>query len=126
MFITQRIDMKTIFYLPNCGTCKRILSEIKPGKDAVLRDIKESPISESELDEMVKRAGSHEALFSKVAMKYRSMGLDKMQLTEKDYRKYILQEYTFLKRPTVMIDNQIFVGSAKSTIEKLKLAFAKG
>jgi arsenate reductase len=54
------------------------------------------------------------------------MGLDKMQLTEKDYRKYILQEYTFLKRPTVMIDNQIFVGSAKSTIEKLKLAFAKG
>ena len=115
--------MNAIFHLPNCGTCKRILSEIKPGKDVELRDIKMSPITESELNEMVSLAGSHEALFSKVAMKYRSLGLDKMNLTEKDFRKYILEEYTFLKRPTIIRGNQIFIGSSKSTIEAAKKAF---
>lgn len=117
--------MKTVFYLPSCGTCKRILSEIKPGKDVILRDIKESRISEQELDEMVKRAGTHEALFSRVAMKYRALGLDKVKLSEKDYRRYILEEYTFLKRPTIIFNDEVFIGSSKSTIEKAKKAFGQ-
>jgi arsenate reductase len=48
---------------------------------------------------MKELAGSYEALFSRRAMKYRSMGLNEMELSEDDYRKYILEEYTFLKRP---------------------------
>jgi arsenate reductase len=105
--------MKTVFYLPNCGTCKRILSEIKPGKEVKLRDIKQDAITEEELDEMLRLAGSHEALFSRVAMKYR----------EKDYRYYMLKDYTFLKRPTIIYDGEIFIGSSKATIERAKKAF---
>jgi len=52
-----------------------------------------------------------------VALKYRSMGLNEMNLTEKDYRKYILEEYTFLKRPTVVIGKEIFIGSAPRTVK---------
>jgi arsenate reductase len=115
--------MKTVFYLPNCGTCKRILSEIKPGKEVKLRDIKQDAITEEELDEMLRLAGSHEALFSRVAMKYRALGLDKMKLGEKDYRYYMLKDYTFLKRPTIIYDGEIFIGSSKATIERAKKAF---
>jgi arsenate reductase len=68
---------------------------------------------------MQKLAGSYEALFSKNAMKYRSMGLNEMKLTEKEYRKYILEEYTFLKRPTIVIGDRIFIGSAPKTVKAM-------
>jgi arsenate reductase len=115
--------MKKIYYLGTCSTCKRILSELKIGKDVVLQDIKEDKITEEQLLEMAKLAGSYEKLFSRVAMKYRILGLDKMALKEKDFKKYILEEYTFLKRPTIISDNKIFIGSTKSTIEALKKEF---
>jgi len=69
---------------------------------------------------MKKLAGSYEALFSRVAMKYRSMGLNEMELTEKDYRKYILEEYTFLKRPVVVNEDKIFIGNSKKVVEAAK------
>ena len=65
-------------------------------------------------------AGSYEALFSRRAMKYKELGLTDKKLTEANFRKYILEEYTFLKRPVVIINNKIFVGSEKKTIEMLK------
>ena len=96
---------------------------MKISETDIQRDIKEKGITAKEVDEMAKLAGSYEALFSRVAMKYRSMGLDKMKLSEKDYRKYILEEYTFLKRPTVIIDDKIFIGSSKSNIAALISAY---
>jgi len=117
--------MMHIFHLGNCGTCQRILGEIPKIKRFTLQDIKTEPITAKQLDELKKMAGSYEALFSKIAMKYRSMGLNEMKLTEKDYRKYILEEYTFLKRPTIVIGNEIFIGSAPKTVKAMNEA-AKG
>ena len=104
--------MMTIYHLANCGTCQRILKEVPNLKKFTLREIKTEPITAKELDELKKMAGSYEALFSKIAMKYRTMGLNEMKLTEKDYRKYILQEYTFLKRPVMIVGDRIFIGNA--------------
>ena len=53
-------------------------------------------------------------------MKFRSMGLNEMDLNEDDYRKYILMEYTFLKRPVFVIGDKIFIGNSKKTVESLK------
>ena len=103
---------RTIFYLGTCSTCERILKGIPKLKSFTLREIKGEPIAPKELDDMRKLAGSYEALFSRIALKYRSLGLNEMKLTEKDYRKYILQEYTFLKRPVMIIGKQIFIGNA--------------
>jgi arsenate reductase len=55
-------------------------------------------------------------LFSRVALKYRALGLNEMTLTEKDYRKYILEEYTFLKRPVFIINNTIYIGNSPKNI----------
>ena len=35
-------------------------------------------------------------------------------------QKFILNDYTFLKRPVVIIEDKIFVGSEKKTIASLK------
>ena len=69
---------------------------------------------------MKEKVGSYEALFSRRAMKYRSMGLNEKELSEDDYRNLILEEYTFLKRPVVVIDDEVFVGSAKKAVEGAK------
>lgn len=87
-----------------------------------MQDIKNEKITPSQIDEMANLAGSYEALFSRVALKYRSMGLNAMSLTEKDYRKYILEEYTFLKRPVLIVGKQIFIGNSAKKVAVGKVA----
>lgn len=109
--------MRKIYHLSSCSTCQQIIKQLGiTEKDFEMQDIKQQNISAQELDAIKEKVGSYEALFSKRAMKFRGLGLDKMVLAEKDYRKYILEEYTFLKRPVIVIGEAIFVGNAKSTI----------
>jgi arsenate reductase len=114
--------VKKIYYSGTCSTCERILKEIKPGKDVLLQDIKTEKITAAQIDEMKKLAGSYEALFSRVALKYRALGLNTKKLTEKDYRKYILEEYTFLRRPVTIVDDKIFIGNAPKIVAAAKEA----
>ncbi len=113
--------MKKIYYLSTCSTCARIIEELGlKNKKFVFQDIKTEKITAAQLAEMKKMAGSYEALFSRVALKYRALGLDKKKLTEEDYKNYILEEYTFLKRPVIIVGNKIFVGNSKSNIALAK------
>ena len=112
--------MKKIYHLGNCGTCQTILKDIKATRKGFdLQDIKAEKITPPQLDQLKKLAGSYEALFSRRALKYKSMGLEKT-LTEDDYRDLILQEYTFLKRPVVINGKKIYIGSEKKTVNALK------
>ena len=115
--------MKKIYHLSSCSTCIRIIKELNPDESVVLQNIKTEKITESQLEEMKVLAGSYEALFSKRAMKYKALGLKEMNLGESDYKKYILDEYTFLKRPVIIVDNEIFVGNSKKIIEQAKVHF---
>jgi arsenate reductase len=87
-----------------------------------MQDIKIEKITPAQLDEMKKMAGSYEALFSRRALKYKELGLKDKKLEEKEYRKLILEEYTFLKRPVVIRDEKIFIGSEQKNVEALKQA----
>ena len=113
--------MKKVYHLSTCDTSQAIIKENKLDKKGFeLQDIKTEKITPAQLDEMKKMAGSYEALFSRRAIKYKTLGLKDMNLGEKDYRKYILEEYTFLKRPVIIIGSEIFVGSEKKNLEALK------
>tara|TARA_B100000780_G_scaffold145024_1_gene101350 strand:+ start:19095 stop:19445 length:351 start_codon:yes stop_codon:yes gene_type:complete len=114
--------MKKAFYLSTCSTCLRILKDINIDFD--LQDVKTNPVTTSQLDEMYLLTTSYEALFSKRAQKYKSMGLKDKNLQEEDFKQLLLQEYTFLKRPVFMLDNTIFVGNSKKVIESLKVYLA--
>lgn len=112
-----------MYYLANCTTCQAIIQETGVVKEGLtMQDIKTEKISPQELDEMKKLAGSYEALFSRRAMKYKEWGLKDKQLAEADYRHYILEEYTFLKRPVTILGDKIFIGNDKKTVQALKNA----
>ena len=87
----------------------RIIKELNLPSDFVFQDIKEDEITVAQLEEMHKLSGSYEYLFSKRAKLYKEMDLKNQTLEERDYKHYILHHYTFLKRPVVIVDNQIFV-----------------
>ena len=111
--------MKKAYYLSSCSTCDRILKEVKD-HHFQLQDIKFDSITEEQIDQMYQFTNSYEALFSKRARKYKSMGLKYQNLKEEDFRNLILEEYTFLKRPVFIVGYEIFVGNSKKTIDGLK------
>ena len=115
--------MKKIYHLGNCSTCQAIIGRTGiDRKGFVMQDIKFEKITAAQLEQMKKLAGSYEALFSRRALKYKEWKLKERQLTEKDYRDLILKEYTFLKRPVVIMGNRIFIGSEKKNVEALAAA----
>lgn len=115
--------MRKVYYLSTCSTSKRIIDTLAlRDKEFSFQDIKFEAVTEAQLTEMYKLAGSYEALFSKIARKYKELGLKNLNLQEEDFKNYILQEYTFLKRPVVIIDKQIFIGSSKANVQHLSEA----
>ena len=117
--------MKKIYYLKSCSTNQRILKQMNLPEDVILQNIKEENIDEATLDQLKERVGSYEALFSKKAMKYKTLGLNNMDLAEADYRRYLLDEYTFLKRPFIINEDEIFIGNSKSVIRAAIESFEK-
>ena len=110
--------MKKIYYLKTCDTCKRIMKQINLN-GFELQDIKSQPITVKQLEELFRMSKSYEALFSRRSKKYAAMDLKNQALTEKDYKQLILDEYTFLKRPVVIVDGNIFIGNSKKNIDAL-------
>ena len=113
--------MKKVYFLSTCSTCQRIIKELGIGKEFDYQDIKKEAITAEQLDEMKEMTGCYEALFSRNSMKYKQWGLKDKNLTERDYRKYILDEYTFLKRPVFIVDEKIYIGNSKNNISELAL-----
>ena len=112
--------MKKIYYLSSCTTCQRILKELAPLDNFVLQDIKNEPVSAKELEDLKALAGSYDALFSRRAMLYKARNLNEKVLEEKDIKALILEHYTFLKRPVIVVDSTIFVGNSKKVIAAAK------
>jgi len=113
-----------IYYLASCDTCRKIIKGLPKNNNLVFHDIKQNPISIEELEEMHQLSGSYEALFSKKAQLYKSMDLKNKSLTENDYKKYILEHYTFLSRPVFIINNAIYIGNSQKNILEVMKALA--
>ena len=116
--------MNKIYHLGTCSTCQAIIKTLDlQARGFEFQDIKKEAITEAQLDEMAQATGgSYEALFSRRAMKFRSMGLNNETLDENDYRRLILSEYTFLKRPVICVNGEWFVGNSKKTVAAAQLA----
>lgn len=111
--------MNKIYYLASCDTCRKIIKALPNPDKLVFHDIKQNPISAEELEHMYQLSGSYEALFSKKAQLYKALDLKNQTLTEADYKKYLLEHYTFLNRPVFIIDNQIYIGNSQKNISEV-------
>ena len=116
----KNIAMKKIYFLGSCSTCVRIMKELGVDDSWRQQDIKTEKITTSQIEEMESLSGSYDSLFSRRAMKFKSMGLKEKSLSEADYKKLILDEYTFLKRPVIILENKIFIGNSKQVVTSVK------
>ncbi len=108
--------MDKIYYLASCDTCRKIIKNLPKTAELEFQDIRQNPITEEQLEELYQLAGSYEALFSKKAQLYKSMDLKNKNLTEADYKKYLLEHYTFLSRPVFIIKDKVYIGNSQPNI----------
>ena len=116
--------MNIIYYLASCDTCRKIIKSLPKNDALIYRDIKQNSITHEELEIMKQLAGSYEALFSRKAQLYKSLELKNKELSEEDYRSYILHHYTFLSRPVFIIENRIFIGNNPKVIQEIQKALS--
>lgn len=112
--------MKKVYHLKTCNTCDRIIKTLDLPSDFIFQDIKSEDITVKQIEQLKELAGNYEALFSKRAKLYKEMGLKDQTLSEADFKHYILDHYTFLKRPVIVFNDQVFIGNSAKTVEAAK------
>ena len=115
---------KKIYHLGTCNTCKRIINELELGSDFERQDVKKQPLTEAQLADLYRRTDSYEELFNRRSQEYRKRNLAERDLTENDYRELLLDHYSFLKRPVILIGERTYVGNAKRTVAAAAKAVA--
>jgi|SRR5690606_14480387 len=116
----------TIFHLSTCSTNQRILSELKDYFSLFeLVNIKEQPLTKKQLETLKKMTGNYESLFSKRAQLYQTLALKNEEHNEAFYKKYLLEHYTFLRRPVIVFKNKVYLASLKKELETLLDALKK-
>jgi arsenate reductase len=112
----------TLYWLPHCSTCQKAKAflEAKGVTFTTIVDIKATPLSKQQVLALVEGIGSAEALFSKRAMKFRSLGLHEQTLSSEDLITHMSTEYTFIKRPVVVFeeDGCVFAGFSTKQYEQ--------
>ena len=110
--------MKKAYYLSTCDTCQRIMKELNISERWEKQDIKKDKITLEQLENMHSMTGSYESLLNKRARKLAEFR--GQEWTEEKLKSMILGEYTFLKRPVFIYENEIYIGNSKKTVESLK------
>ncbi|SRX52467.1 Regulatory protein Spx [Aequorivita sp. CIP111184] len=96
------------------------MDEIEIPSSFIKQDIKVQGITEEELDELFNLTDSYEELFSRRAKLYQERSLKDENLLDEDYKGLILEHYTFLKRPIIVNNDKIFIGSSPKTVAAAK------
>ena len=112
--------MQRFYYLSSCDTCKRIMKDLDLPESVACIDIKKAPLQAEDLAMLYTHTQSYEALLNKRAQKLKT--IDKSSLTETRIKELLLSHYTFLKRPVLLLGDQLFVGNAKATVAAAKAA----
>jgi arsenate reductase (glutaredoxin) len=98
-------DIEVMYWLPHCSTCQKAKDAIEETGAKIHRfvDLKETPLAKEEIESLCEKAGGVNVVFSKVARKYRALGLDKLELSDADMLSHMVEEYTFIRRPVVVV-----------------------
>ena len=110
-----------VYWLPYCTTCQKAVKylEEKGVPLRSFRNLKEEPLSLDEVRDLAAKAGGVEKLFSKRAMKYRSMGLHEQTLSDDDLVRLMSEEYTFVTRPVIVRGDRATAGFSVKRVDEL-------
>lgn len=93
------------------------MKEIPQLETFELQEIKTNPLTEEQVESLRSLTDSYESLINKRAQLYKSRNLKELDLQENDFKKLLLEHYTFLSRPVILLDQNIYIGNSKKTIE---------
>jgi arsenate reductase len=110
-----------LYGLPHCSTCQKAVAYLEElgVETESFHDVKDNQLSKSEVQKLVKLVGGADKLFSKRAMKYRSMGLNEMELSSAELLNYMVEEYTFIRRPVLVYGDTALAGFSKKKYDEL-------
>ena len=114
--------MNTFFFLKTCDTCKRIIKTIDLPDSVSLINIKENPLDSDQLDALYKSTNSYAALFNSRAQLLKKRGLKASELSEEEMKNLLLEHYSFLKRPVLIYNQELFIGNSAATVKAAKKA----
>ena len=110
-----------VYWLPHCTTCQKAVQHLEAKGVPVrrFRNLKEEPLSVDEVRDLARKAGGIEKLFSRRAMKYRSMGLNEREGPEDEMVKLMSEEYTFVTRPVIVRGDRATAGFSAKRVDEL-------
>ena len=110
-----------VYWLPYCTTCQKAVQHLRDRGVEIrsFRDVKAEPLSRAEVEELARKVGSAEALFSRRAMKFRKMGLHEQTLSDDDLLRLMTEEYTFITRPVIVRGDRATAGFSAKRVDAL-------
>lgn len=110
-----------VYGLPYCTTCQRALRYLQERGVTIrnFRDVRAQPLTREEVEDLARKAGGAETLFSRRALKYRQMGLHEQQLSEDDLLRLMTEEYTFVTRPVIVRGDRATAGFSAKRVDAL-------
>jgi arsenate reductase len=110
-----------VYWLPYCTTCQKAAAYLEEKGVPIRswRNLKEEPLSQAEVRGLAAKVGGVDKLFSKRAMKFRSMGLHEREVSEDEMVKLMAEEYTFVTRPVIVRGDQATAGFSAKRVDAL-------
>jgi arsenate reductase len=110
-----------VYGLPHCSTCQRALRYLAERGVSIssFRDLKAEPLQRTEVEELARKVGGAEKLFSRRALKYRQMGLHQRDLSDDDLVRLMAEEYTFVARPVIVRGDRATAGFSAKRVDEL-------
>tara|TARA_Y100000389_G_C17329050_1_gene447096 strand:+ start:537 stop:920 length:384 start_codon:yes stop_codon:yes gene_type:complete len=121
-FVQTKLAMDIFYYLKTCDTCKRIKKTLQLPDSIKQINIKENPITPEQLDILFSKTKSYSALLNSRAQLLKKRRIKAAEVSEKKSKALILEHYSFLKRPVLIYQDEIFIGNAAVTIEAAQIA----
>jgi arsenate reductase len=107
-----------IYQLLHCSTCQRTAAELEArGVRFESRNIRQQPLSRTEVTNLARLAGGVDKLFSRRALAYRRRNLHERTLAPEEMIDLMTEDDTFIRRPIVMQGERIMPGCTARQLE---------
>ena len=104
-----------------CTTCQKAVAYLHEKGVPIrsFRDLKAQPLERAEVEDLARKVGGAEKLFSRRAIKFRTMGLHEQELSDDDLLRLMTEEYTFVTRPVIVRGDRATAGFSAKRVDEL-------
>ena len=116
------IMKNTFLYLSTCSTCVRIIKSLGIEDAPFLQNVKEAMVTPEQLQFLYNHTNNYEQFINKRGRVYAQLKREGAVFSEAVYKALLEKEYSCLKRPILIWNNNVFLGNSKATVAAMKTA----